>query len=158
MRVGFGYDAHPLVKDRPLIIGGVRIPYELGLSGHSDADVLIHAVIDALLGATTLGDIGSHFPDTSPNYANFSSLLFLKEIAGLLEKNGFRVVNIDTTVVLEQPKIAPYIVQMRKNIANSLHLKMNQVSVKATTNEKMGFVGRAEGAVAYAVTLVEQNG
>ena len=155
MRVGFGYDVHPLAEHRPMIIGGVTIPFELGLSGHSDADVLIHAIIDALLGATALGDIGSHFPDTSPNYANFSSLLFLKEIAELLQRNSYEVVNIDSTVVLEKPKIAPYIQEMRTNIANSLNLDLQAVSIKATTSEKMGFVGKGEGVAAYAVTLVE---
>ncbi len=157
MRIGFGYDVHPFTQGRPLILGGVHIPYEFGLSGHSDADALLHAIIDALLGAAALGDIGQHFPDSSPNYANFSSLLFLKEIAQLLRTHRFTVKNIDSTVVLEKPRIAPYVEQMRKNIADGLEIEPNRVSVKATTSEKMGFVGRQEGVAAYAVALVEET-
>ncbi len=155
MRVGFGYDVHPWADDRPLILGGVRLSHERGLSGHSDADVLLHAVIDALLGAAALGDIGKHFPDTNNAYVNFSSLLFLKEIAALLEKNGYAPVNVDSTIVLERPKIAPYVEEMRRNIADCLSLDIGAVSVKATTSEKLGFIGREEGVAAYAVALVE---
>ncbi len=157
MRVGFGYDVHPWAEGRPLILGGVRIPHEKGLAGHSDADALLHAVIDALLGAAALGDIGQHFPDSSPMYANFSSLLFLKEVAALLQRHGYRPVNIDATLVLERPKIAPYVEQMRKNIAEGLQLDVGAVSVKATTSEKMGFIGREEGMAAFAVALIEQT-
>ncbi len=157
MRIGFGYDVHPFTQGRPLILGGVHIPYEFGLSGHSDADALLHAIIDALLGAAALGDIGQHFPDSSPNYANFSSLLFLKEIAQLLRTHRFTVKNIDSTVVLEKPRIAPYVEQMRTNIADGLEIEPDRVSVKATTSEKMGFVGRQEGVAAYAVALVEET-
>jgi len=157
LRIGFGYDVHPFTQGRPLILGGVHIPYEFGLSGHSDADALLHAIIDALLGAAALGDIGQHFPDSSPNYANFSSLLFLKEIAQLLRTHRFTVKNIDSTVVLEKPRIAPYVEQMRTNIADGLEIEPDRVSVKATTSEKMGFVGRQEGVAAYAVALVEET-
>ncbi len=156
MRIGQGYDVHPLVKERPMIIGGVRIPYELGLGGHSDADVLLHAVGDALLGAAALGDLGLHFPDSSEQYANFSSLLLLKDIARLLQQNGYEVVNVDSTVVLEKPKLAPYREQMRRNIADCLGIGIDAVSVKATTSEKMGFIGTGEGVAAHAVALIRK--
>ena len=156
MRIGCGYDVHQLVVGRPMILGGVRLSFEKGLAGHSDADVLVHAVIDAILGAAALGDIGKHFPDTNTNYANVSSLLLLKEIASLLNKKRYKVVNIDSTVVLERPKLAPYIDQMRKNVADCLELNQDEVSVKATTSEKLSFVGKEEGVAAYAVVLIEK--
>lgn len=155
MRIGFGYDVHPLVKDRPMIIGGVPIDHEKGLAGHSDADVLLHAIGDALLGAAALGDLGKYFPDTNPGLANISSLILLKEIAKLLGQHQYRVVNIDSTVVLERPRLAPHVEQMKKNIAHSLDISINAVSVKATTSEKLGFVGRGEGVTAFAVVLIE---
>lgn len=156
MRIGFGYDVHPLVTGRPMILGGVPIPSARGLGGHSDADVLAHAIGDALLGAAALGDLGKHFPDTNANYSNISSLLLLKEIAKLLLQNSYRIANIDSTLVLERPKVAPYIEQMRKNIADCLEIAAGSVSVKATTSEKMGFVGREEGVAAFAVVLIEK--
>lgn len=156
MRIGFGYDVHPLIADRPMIIGGVTIPFEKGLGGHSDADVLSHAIGDAILGAAALGDLGKHFPDTSDSYANISSLILLKEIAKLLNKKRFKVVNIDSTVVLERPKLAPYIEQIKKNIANCLRLKQSDISIKATTSEKMGFVGKEQGVAAHAVVLIKK--
>ncbi len=158
MRVGIGYDVHPLVKNRPMIIGGVQLDFEYGLGGHSDADVLLHAVGDALLGAAALGDLGKYFPDNNANYANISSLILLKEIAQLLAKHHFRIVNIDSVVVLEKPKIAPEIDQMRKNIADCVGVHVNDVSVKATTSEKMGFIGKGEGVAAQAVALIERIG
>jgi 2-C-methyl-D-erythritol 2,4-cyclodiphosphate synthase len=157
MRIGFGYDVHPLVAERQLIIGGVNIPFEKGLGGHSDADVLLHAIGDAILGAAALGDLGKHFPDTSAGFANISSLLLLKEIFKLLNREQYKLVNIDTTVVLERPKLAPYIEQMKKNIANCLELQPEDVSIKATTSEKMSFVGREEGVAAFAVVLIEKR-
>lgn len=157
MRVGIGYDVHPLMSGRPLILGGVQVPSPRGLGGHSDADVLSHAIADAILGAAALGDIGQHFPDTEPSYANFSSLLFLKEIARKLGERGYHITNVDATLVLEQPKVAPYIKQMRRNLAESLNLPIDAVSVKATTSEKMGFIGREEGVAAHAVALVRRR-
>lgn len=157
MRIGFGYDVHPLVDGRPMIIGGVRIPAARGLGGHSDADVLLHAIGDALLGAAGLGDLGTHFPDTSPAYADISSMLLLQKIATLLRKERYRVVNIDSTVVLEAPKVAPFIEHMRKNIAGCLAMQAVAVSVKATTSEKMGFIGRGEGVAVFAVVLIEET-
>lgn len=156
MRVGFGFDVHPLVSGRQMIIGGVNIAYEKGLAGHSDADVLAHAIGDAVLGAAALGDLGKHFPDTNANYANISSLILLKEIAKLLRKKRYKLINIDATVVLENPKLAPFIEQMKKNIANCLNINCNDVSIKATTSEKMSFVGREEGVAAFAVVLIEK--
>lgn len=156
MRIGIGYDVHPLVADRPMIIGGVTIPYEKGLGGHSDADVLLHAIGDAILGAAALGDLGKHFPDTSDSFANISSLILLKEIAALLHKKRYQVVNIDSTVVLERPKLAPHIAEMKKNIASCLNMRQSEVSVKATTSEKMGFVGKEEGVAAHAVVLIQK--
>ena len=156
MRIGFGYDVHPLVSGRPMIIGGVTIPFEKGLGGHSDADVLSHAIGDAVLGAAALGDLGKHFPDTSASFANISSLILLKEIAKLLKKQNYKIVNIDSTVVLERPKLAPYSAEMKKNIANSLNLQLGDVSIKATTSEKMGFVGHEQGVAAYAIVLIEK--
>jgi len=154
MRIGFGYDVHPLVAGRKLILGGVEIKHEVGLAGHSDADVLCHAIGDALLGAANLGDLGKHFPDTSAKFANVSSLLLLKEIARLLRETHYAVVNIDSTLVLEAPKIMPHSEQMRANIAAALGITPAQISIKATTSEKLGFVGRKEGATAFAVALL----
>ena len=155
MRIGFGYDVHPLVPGRRLVIGGVIINHTHGLGGHSDADVLAHAIGDALLGAANLGDLGTHFPDTTQNFAGISSLLLLKEIARLLRRHQYQISNLDTTVVLETPKIMQYAPAMRENLANSLGISASQISIKATTSEKLGFIGRKDGAVAYAVVLIE---
>lgn len=157
MRIGFGYDVHPFVSGRPLVLGGVEIKHELGLGGHSDADVLCHAIGDALLGAANLGDLGSHFPDTNPQFVNMNSLLFLKEIARMVQEQNYAVVNIDSTLVLESPKVMPYADGMKKNIAEALGITPAQIAIKATTSEKMGFVGRQEGAVAYAVVLLSRD-
>jgi 2-C-methyl-D-erythritol 2,4-cyclodiphosphate synthase len=157
VRIGFGYDVHPLARGRRLVLGGVEIQHQLGLAGHSDADVLCHAIGDALLGAANLGDLGSHFPDTSPQFANVNSLLLLKEIARLLRENNYRVVNIDSTLLLEAPKVMPFADRMRQNIAEALGISPAQISIKATTSEKMGFVGRKEGAAAFAVVLVSSD-
>ncbi len=154
MRVGTGYDVHRLTEGRKCIIGGVEIPYEKGLLGHSDADVLLHAVMDALLGAAALGDIGRHFPDTDPAYQGISSLKLLEQVAKLLEENLFFVENIDATIIAQAPKMRPYIDQMRENIAKTLGLEMGQVNVKATTEEGLGFTGRGEGISAQAVCLL----
>lgn len=154
-RVGFGFDVHRLVEGRPLILGGVTIPSEKGLLGHSDADVLLHALCDALLGAATLGDIGKHFPDTDPKYRGIDSRQLLRHVSGLLTGAGAVVNNVDMTIVLERPKIAPYVDTMRRNIAEDLGIGMDRVSVKATTNEKLGSIGSGEGAVAHAVCSIE---
>ncbi len=153
-RIGYGYDVHRLVAGRRLILGGVEIPHDLGLDGHSDADVLVHAIADALLGAACLGDIGQHFPDTDARYRGISSLLLLKEIAVLLARSGYDVGNIDATVILERPRIMPHAGAMRANIAGALGIAPEAVSVKATTGEGLGFTGRGEGAAAHAVTLL----
>ncbi|MEE0867489.1 MAG: 2-C-methyl-D-erythritol 2,4-cyclodiphosphate synthase [Clostridia bacterium] len=155
MRIGTGFDTHRLAKNRRLIIGGVEIPSEKGLLGHSDADVLLHAIIDALLGAAALGDIGTHFPDSDPRYKGISSILLLKETSSLLFQNGYNIVNIDSTIIAQSPKMAPFIKEMQKNIAEALGISVNCVSVKAKTNEHMGFVGRLEGIEARAVVLIE---
>lgn len=157
MRIGFGYDVHPLVAGRKLILGGVEIKHEVGLAGHSDADVLCHAIGDALLGAANLGDLGKHFPDTNAKFANVSSLLLLKDIARLLQEQNYFVVNIDSTLVLEAPKIMPHAEQMRANIAEALSIAPAQISIKATTSENLGFVGRKEGATAFAVALLNNE-
>jgi len=156
-RIGNGYDVHQLVKGRKLVLGGVEIPSEFGLLGHSDADVLLHAISDALLGALALGDIGIHFPDTAAENKDIDSRVILKKSYDLVLQHGYRLVNCDTALVLEKPKIAPYLLQMRKSIAEVLSCGIEDVSVKATTSEKMGFVGRGEGAVAYAVVLLEKT-
>ena len=156
MRIGNGYDVHKLVENRPLILGGVEIEYDKGLLGHSDADVLVHAIMDALLGAAALGDIGKHFPDTDPKYSGISSIYLLKCVAELLKTNGFTVSNIDSIVAAQKPKLAPHIERMRKNIAEALGLEETCVSVKATTTEKLGFEGRGEGVSAYAVCLLNE--
>src|SRR5512146_2422417 len=154
MRIGQGFDVHALVAGRKLIVGGVAIPYPKGLAGHSDADVLIHAVCDALLGAAALGDIGTHFPDTDARYRGVDSRRLLREVAGLLDRRGSRVVNIDATIIAEEPKMAPYIRRMRENIAADLGVALEDVSVKARTTEKLGFAGRGEGIAAEAVALI----
>ena len=151
MRVGLGYDVHRLVKERKLILGGVEIPHTLGLLGHSDADVLVHAVMDALLGAAALGDIGKHFPDTDEAYRGISSMKLLEHVGKLIEKEGYLVENIDATVIAQKPKLRPYIGEMEKNIAKVLKIQDNQVNVKATTEEGLGFTGREEGIAAQAV-------
>ena len=151
MRVGIGYDVHRLVEGRKLILGGVEIPHTLGLLGHSDADVLLHAIMDALLGAAALGDIGQHFPDTDPAYEGADSLQLLAQVGELLNQEGYAVENIDATVIAQKPKIAPHIGKMRENIAETLHLELAQVNVKATTEERLGFTGREEGISAQAV-------
>jgi 2-C-methyl-D-erythritol 2,4-cyclodiphosphate synthase len=153
-RIGFGYDVHRLVEGRPLILGGVEIPSPKGLDGHSDADVVLHALADALLGASALGDIGRHFPNTDPRYKGISSLILLGHVADLLRKHRFAVVNADITLLLEAPKIAPHVERMRGTIARALDITPEQVSVKATTGEGMGFVGTGEGAAAYAAVLL----
>jgi len=154
MRIGSGYDVHALREGWPLWIGGVKIPHNLGLVGHSDADVLLHAICDALLGAAALGDIGKHFPDTDPQYKGISSLKLLAHVGNLLKEEGYSICNIDSTVAAQQPKLAPHITAMRKNIADALEIKIDQVSVKATTTEHLGFEGREEGISAQAVVLI----
>lgn len=156
MRVGHGYDVHRLVEGRRLILGGVDIPHTRGLLGHSDADVLLHAISDALLGAAALGDIGKHFPDTDPRFAGADSRVLLRCVGELLASHGFAVVNIDSTVIAQAPKIAPHIEQMRKNIADSLSIDVDCVSVKATTEERLGFTGDGSGIAAHAVCLIEK--
>ncbi len=153
-RVGFGYDVHRFSEGYPLILGGVSIDYEYGLIGHSDADCLVHAICDALIGALGMGDIGELFPDSDPKYKGIKSLFFLKRIREVIEEAGFCVENIDATVVLQKPKIAPYKKAMEKNIANALEIDSNRVNVKATTTELLGFEGRGEGISAYAVVLL----
>ncbi len=155
MRIGTGYDVHRLIKDRELILGGVRIPYELGLDGHSDADVLVHAIMDAMLGALALGDIGKHFPDSDDKYKGISSLKLLEYCAKLIEDEGYKIGNIDSTVIAQKPKLAAYIPQMRKNIADTLKCDIDRISVKATTEEHLGFTGRLEGISAQAVCILE---
>lgn len=154
MRIGTGYDVHRLVNDRDLIMGGVKIPYEKGLLGHSDADVLLHAIMDALLGAAALGDIGKHFPDSDPAYKGISSLVLLEKVGELLTKEGFFIENIDSTIIAQAPKMRPHIDTMRKNIAEALGLDVDHVSVKATTEEGLGFTGAGEGISAQAVCLL----
>lgn len=154
MRVGMGYDVHRLVPDRDLIIGGVKIPYEKGLLGHSDADVLLHAIMDALLGAAALGDIGKHFPDNDPEYEGADSLALLKRVGELLSEEGYVIENIDSTIIAQKPKMAPHIEQMRKNIADTLGLDITRVNVKATTEEGLGFTGAGEGISSQAVVLI----
>ena len=157
LRIGYGYDVHQLVEGRPLIIGGVTIPFEKGLKGHSDADVMAHAVADALLGAAGLGDIGEHFPDTAEQFKDFDSMKFLKDIEQKIHFEKLKIVNIDVTLVLQQPKIGPYKAAMRENIAKNLFINNDQVNIKATTAEGMGFVGTGEGAVCYAVALLKSR-
>ena len=156
MRVGIGYDVHALVPGRRLVLGGVEVPFEKGLSGWSDADVLTHAVIDALLGAAALGDIGNHFPPGEPEYHDISSLVLLERVRDELAEQGWRVGNIDTTIVAERPKLGAYIDPMRQRLSEILGIRIEQVSVKATTSERMGFVGREEGIAVWAVALLEE--
>jgi 2-C-methyl-D-erythritol 2,4-cyclodiphosphate synthase len=158
VRTGLGIDTHAFAPGRPLILGGVDIPHEQGLAGHSDADVLTHAVIDALLGAAALGDIGQHFPDTDPRFEGADSLELLRAVAVHLGERGFAIGNVDATVILERPRLAPYRDAMRDGLAGALGLPADAVNVKATTGERMGFVGRGEGAAAMAVVTIEQNG
>ena len=154
MRVGMGYDVHKLVEGRDLIIGGVKIPYEKGLLGHSDADVLLHAISDALLGAAALGDIGKHFPDTDPAYKGISSILLLEKVGDMLAERGYWIENIDATIIAQAPKMRPYIDQMRENIAKALALDVDQVNVKATTEEGLGFTGEGLGISSQAVCML----
>ncbi len=160
MRVGLGYDVHKLVEGRDLIIGGVTIPHTLGLLGHSDADVLLHAIMDALLGAAGLGDIGKHFPDTDPAYKGISSIKLLEHVAALIEEKGYLVENIDATIIAQKPKMRPYIPQMEENIANALHITVDQINVKATTEEGLGFTGTEQGISSQAIcalTTIYEN-
>ena len=154
MRIGHGYDVHKLVEGRDLILGGVKIPHRLGLLGHSDADVLLHAISDALLGALALGDIGKHFPDTDPAYAGADSLKLLSHVVELIEQEGYTLGNLDATILAQQPKLRPHIDQMRENIAKACHADISQISVKATTEEHLGFTGREEGIAAHCVALL----
>ena len=151
MRVGLGYDVHKLVEDRKLILGGVEVPHTLGLLGHSDADVLVHAIMDALLGAAALGDIGKHFPDTDPAYKGADSMKLMEHVRDLIEEKGYVIENIDATVIAQRPKLRPYIDQMEENIAKVLRIERDQINVKATTEERLGFTGREEGMAAQAI-------
>ncbi len=155
MRVGMGYDVHRLTENRELILGGVKIPYEKGLLGHSDADVLIHAIMDALLGAAALGDIGKHFPDTDPEYKGISSIKLLEHVGRLIEEQLYVIGNIDATIIAQRPKMAPYIEQMRENVARALQLEIGQVNIKATTEEGLGFTGSGEGISSQAVACLD---
>ena len=158
MRVGFGYDVHAFAEGRSLILGGVEIDHDRGLLGHSDADVLLHAICDALLGAAALGDIGQHFPDSDPRYRGISSIVLLEKTAALLVQQGFAIANIDSTLVLQKPRIANYIPKMIKTISDAMQIPAACISVKATTTEKLGFTGREEGIAAYAVALINKTG
>lgn len=154
MRIGMGYDVHKLVENRELILGGVKIPYRLGLLGHSDADVLLHAIMDSLLGAAALGDIGKHFPDTDSKYKGISSIELLKHVGNLLTKHNFKIGNIDATIIAQKPKMAPHIVKMRENIAAALNISIDQINVKATTEEGLGFTGEGLGISSQAICLL----
>jgi len=156
MRVGIGYDVHPLVEGRPLVLGGVRVPFERGLFGHSDADVLVHAIIDALLGAAALRDIGTHFPSTDPQYKDISSILLLKRVGDMLYDAGFGIENIDATIIAQQPLLIDFIDEMCQNIGRALGIAIDRVSVKASTSAELGFTGRGEGIAAHAVALIER--
>jgi len=156
MRIGFGYDVHAFTTDRPLVLGGIPVPFEYGLSGHSDADAVIHAVVDALLGAAALGDIGAHFPSSDVRWKNQPGAVFLDQIYYLLCQRHWKIGNIDATIVAERPKLAPYVQGMRTHLAEHLHLEIDQVSVKATTTDGLGFAGRREGIACYAVALLEK--
>lgn len=155
MRIGHGYDVHKLVKDRKLIVGGVEIEYEFGLLGHSDADVLLHAVCDSLLGAAALGDIGTHFPDTDEKYKGADSMKLLKAVAEMIKSEGYEIENIDATILAQKPKMLPHIFQMRKNIASACNIELSQVNVKATTEEGLGFTGALQGISAHSVALLK---
>lgn len=154
IRVGHGYDVHQLTEGRKLILGGVEIEYEKGLLGHSDADVLVHAIMDSLLGAAALGDIGTHFPDTDEKYKGANSLELLKHVCGLISEKGYSVSNVDATVIAQAPKLKPFIPQMRKNIADTMQLDIDCINIKATTEEKLGFTGRKEGISAHSIALI----
>lgn len=156
-RFGIGYDVHRLVVNRKLILGGVEIPFFKGLMGHSDADVLCHALADALLGAAALGDIGKHFPDSEPRFKDISSLILLKHVAEMLQANQYAIINVDSTLILQQPKVAPYVKRMRENVARMLGIAVDQVSVKASTSDELGFVGMGDGAAAYAVASIRST-
>ena len=156
MRIGNGYDVHALCEDRKLIMGGVEIPYEKGLLGHSDADVLVHAVMDAMLGGLALGDIGKHFPDNDPAYKGISSIKLLKNVNELVKAKGYKIGNVDSIIVAQKPKMAPYIEKMRENIALALECDISRIRVKATTTEKLGIEGRGEGISSYAVVILEE--
>lgn len=157
MRVGMGYDVHRLVQKRELILGGVKIDFEQGLLGHSDADVLLHAIMDAILGAAALGDIGKHFPDTDPAYKGASSIRLLERVRELVEEEGYRVVNVDATIIAQQPKMRPHIESMRENIAKALRVEVRQINVKATTEEGLGFTGTGEGISSQAICMLEEK-
>lgn len=157
MRIGMGYDVHRLTENRKLIIGGVDIPYSKGLLGHSDADVLLHAIMDSLLGAAALGDIGRHFPDTDPKFKGISSIDLLKEVRNLLDKGGYEIVNIDATIIAQKPKMASYIPKMVKNISSTLQIDDNLVNVKATTEEGLGFTGNEEGISSQSICLINKK-
>lgn len=156
MRVGIGYDVHKLVPNRDLIVGGVKIPHSLGLLGHSDADVLLHAIMDSLLGAAALGDIGKHFPDTDDRFKGISSIKLLNEVNALLNKNNYRIENIDATIIAQSPKMGPYITSMRQNISEALNISIEQINVKATTEEGLGFTGAKEGISSQAICLINK--
>jgi 2-C-methyl-D-erythritol 2,4-cyclodiphosphate synthase len=156
LRVGHGYDVHRLVENRALILGGVRIEHPLGLLGHSDADVLLHAVMDSLLGAAALGDIGKHFPDSDQRYKGADSLLLTKKVGEILREQGYQIVNVDATVLAQKPKLAPHIPQMRENIASALGCSIDQISVKATTEERLGFTGNEQGMASHAICMIEK--
>ena len=156
LRIGHGYDVHRLTEGRPLILGGVAVPFDRGLLGHSDADVLVHAVMDALLGAAALGDIGRLFPDTDPAYAGADSIVLLRRVTEVLAEQGFALVNVDATVLAQRPRLAPYIPEMRRALALAMGMDVSRVSVKATTEEGLGFTGRGEGMAAHAVALIEK--
>ena len=156
MRIGMGYDVHKLVEERDLILGGVKIPYEKGLLGHSDADVLLHAIMDSLLGAASLGDIGKHFPDTDPKYKGADSIKLLEFVGELLYKNNYKISNIDATIIAQRPKMAPHIPTMRENIAKALKIDLDQINVKATTEEGLGFTGSGEGISSQSICLISK--
>ncbi len=156
MKIGFGYDVHQLANNRKMIIGGVEIPFEKGLLGHSDADVLVHAIMDSILGALALGDIGKHFPDTDMEYKDISSIELLSRVYDLMKEKGYKIGNIDGTIVAQEPKIAPYIESMKKIIANTLKMSLDDLNIKATTTEWLGFVGREEGISSYSVCLLKK--
>lgn len=157
IRIGNGYDVHRLIAGRKLILGGVEVPHTLGLDGHSDADVLVHALCDAILGACGAGDIGHYFPDTDPKWKNISSLILLREVGRLCAQRGFRIANTDSIIVAQKPKLAPFMDEMKKNIAAALEINIDQINIKATTTETLGFAGRQEGIAAYSVALIEDK-
>ena len=157
MRIGMGYDVHKLVEDRDLILGGVKIPYSLGLLGHSDADVLLHAIMDSLLGAAALGDIGKHFPDSDDRYKGISSVELLKHVGSLLKENNWLIENIDSTIIAQKPKMAPHIENMRKNISEALNINIDQINVKATTEEGLGFTGEGKGISSQSICLLTKK-